>query len=80
MHVRPVLQLGDLLLREKCTAVENPTSGEIKDLVQDLQETLAHWRSTTGYGRGIAAPQIGVLRRVIFLKLPGVESWPLVNP
>lgn len=80
MAVQPVLQLGDPLLREKCTPVEDPTSVEIKDLVQDLQDTLAHWRSTTGYGRGIAAPQIGVLQRVIFLKLPGVEPWPLVNP
>ena len=80
MGVRPVLQLGDPLLREKCAAVEDPTSAGIKDLVEDLQDTLAHWRSTTGYGRGIAAPQIGVLQRVIFLKLPGVEPWPLVNP
>ena len=80
MPVRPVLQLGDPLLREKCLFVEDPTSDEIKDLVQDLQDTLAHWRSTTGYGRGIAAPQIGALQRVIFLKLPGVEPWALVNP
>lgn len=80
MPVRPVLQLGDPLLREKCLSVEDPTSDEIRDLVQDLQDTLAHWRSTTGYGRGIAAPQIGVLQRVIFLKLPGVEPWALVNP
>ena len=80
MAVRPVLQLGDPRLREKCASVEVPASDEIKDLVQDLQDTLAHWRSTTGYGRGIAAPQIGVLQRVIFLKLPGVEPWPLVNP
>jgi peptide deformylase len=48
--------------------------------VQDLADTLAHWRESTGYGRGIAAPQIGTARRVIFLHLPGVEPWPLVNP
>ena len=80
MAVRPVLQLGDPLLRKKCALVEDPTSIGIKELVEDLQDTLAHWRSTTGYGRGIAAPQIGMLQRVIFLKLPGVEPWPLVNP
>jgi len=80
MAIRPVVQLGDPLLREKCAPVEDPTSVEIKDLVEELQDTLAHWRSTTGYGRGIAAPQIGVLQRVIFLKLPGVEPWALVNP
>lgn len=80
MPIRPIVQLGDPLLREKSAPVDDPTSDEIRDLVQDLQDTLAHWRSTTGYGRGIAAPQIGVPQRVIFLKLPGVEPWPLVNP
>jgi len=49
-------------------------------LVKDLADTLAHWRSTTGYGRGIAAPQLGVSLRVFFLQLPGAEPWPLVNP
>ena len=57
-----------------------PRRREIRDLVQDLADTLAHWRSATGYGRGIAAPQLGVLQRVIFLKLPGAEPWPLINP
>jgi peptide deformylase len=80
MPIQRILQLGDPLLREKCGYVEDPTASEIKELVHDLSDTLAHWRATTGYGRGIAAPQIGVLQRVIFLKLPGVEPWPLVNP
>jgi peptide deformylase len=80
MPIRPLLQLGDPLLREKSLPVADPTSQEIHDLVDDLSDTLAHWRSATGYGRGIAAPQIGVLQRVIFLKLPGVEPWPLINP
>ncbi len=80
MPVRPILQLGDPLLRDKALPVQDPTEREIRDLVQDLADTLAHSRSTTGYGRGIAAPQLGVLRRVIFLKLPGVEPWPLINP
>src|SRR5262249_48996449 len=49
-------------------------------LVKDLSDTLAFWRNTTGYGRGMAAPQIGVSQRVIFLRLPGEEPWPLINP
>ena len=80
MPVKPVLQLGDPRLREKCARVDDPSSPEVQELVSDLAETLAYWRAKTGYGRGIAAPQIGVLWRVIFLKLPGVEPWPLVNP
>ena len=80
MPVRPVLQLGDPILREKSQPVQDPTACEIRDLVQDLADTLAYWRSATGYGRGIAAPQLGVLQRVIFLKLPGADPWPLINP
>ncbi len=80
MPVRPVLQLGNPLLREKSVAVVDPTAREVHDLVKDLADTLAYWRSATGYGRGIAAPQLGALQRVIFLKLPGAEAWPLVNP
>lgn len=80
MSVRPVFQLGNPVLREKSSAVADPTAGEIHELVRDLADTLAHWRAQTGYGRGIAAPQLGELKRVIFLQLPGADPWPLVNP
>jgi len=80
MPIRPLLQLGDPVLREKVLAVDDPSSPEMGEVVRDLADTLAHWRSTTGYGRGIAAPQLGVLKRVIFLKLPDAEPWPMVNP
>jgi peptide deformylase len=80
MPVRPVLQLGDPVLRERAAVVEDPAAREIQYLVRDLADTLAHWRSVTGYGRGIAAPQLGVLRRAIFIKLLGAEPWPLINP
>jgi peptide deformylase len=80
MAVRTVLQLGDPGLREVAQRVENPAAPEIHALVGDLADTLAHWRKATGYGRGIAAPQLGVRLRVIFLRLPGEGPWPLVNP
>src|SRR5438552_2594841 len=80
MAIRTVLQLGDPGLREVAKRVENPAAPEIVALVEDLADTLAYWRETTGYGRGIAAPQIGANWRVIFLRLPGEDPWPLVNP
>jgi peptide deformylase len=80
MPIRSILQLGDPLLRAKAVTVEDPAAREIHELVADLADTLAHWRAVTGYGRGIAAPQLGALWRVIFLKLPGAEPWPIVNP
>jgi peptide deformylase len=80
MPIQPILQLGDPRLRQIARPVEDPSAPEIVALIKDLAETLAHWRSTTGYGRGIAAPQLGISRRVIFLKLPEAEPWPLINP
>jgi peptide deformylase len=80
MPIRPILQLGDPLLRVVARPVSDPAAPQIKLLVRDLADTLAHWRATTGYGRAIAAPQLGVSQRVIFLKVPGGEPWPLINP
>ncbi len=78
MAVREVLQLGHPALREVAETVEDPGSLEVAALVTDLADTLAHWRRTTGYGRAIAAPQIGVAKRVVFMNLG--EPWPMVNP
>lgn len=80
MAVRTLLQLGNPKLREVARPVSNSESAEIKDLITDLADTLHYWRTTTGYGRAIAAPQLGVDLRVIFVQLPGAEPWPLINP
>jgi len=80
MAVRTVLQLGNPKLREVAVPVSDPSSKEIVELIADLADTLAFWRTTTGYGRAIAAPQIGVNARVIFLQLSGAEPWPFINP
>jgi peptide deformylase len=80
MPVREVLQLGNPILREPSAPVVHPGAPEISALLDDLRDTLAHWKASTGYGRGIAAPQIGVLQRVIFLNIGGCNPWPMVNP
>jgi peptide deformylase len=80
MAVKSILQLGDPRLREIALPVGDPSAHEVAALANDLADTLAYWRATTGYGRGIAAPQLGVRLRVIFLQLPGEKPWPLINP
>jgi peptide deformylase len=80
MAIRTVLQLGDPGLREIANRVQDPASPEIRTLIEDLADTLAFWKKTTGYGRAIAAPQIGSALRVIFLQLPDAHPWPFVNP
>lgn len=76
--IREILQLGNPLLRQVCAPVENPGSPEVAALIEDLQDTLAHCRATTTYGRAIAAPQIGVLQRIVFLNID--HPWPFINP
>jgi peptide deformylase len=78
LPVREVLQLGDPALREVAEPVQDPRSPEVATLITDLRDTLAYWRKTTGYGRAIAAPQIGVRKCVVFLNLD--EPWPMINP
>jgi peptide deformylase len=80
MALREVLQLGNPTLRTAAMPVDDPRSDEVAAVLADLRDTLAHWRATTGYGRGIAAPQIGVLRRIVFMNVDGASPWPLLNP
>ena len=80
MPIRDVLQLGHPVLRQIAQPVADVTAPAVAALVTDLTDTVAHWRETTGYGRAIAAPQIGELQRVILLRLPGRPVWPFINP
>ncbi|AZM47466.1 hypothetical protein DMB38_18205 [Streptomyces sp. WAC 06738] len=78
MAVRSTLQLGDPALRLPAADVAEPGSARTAETAADLADTLADWVARTGYGRGIAAPQIGVDSRVIHLHLD--RPWTLINP
>jgi peptide deformylase len=78
--IRKILQLGDPGLRQIAFPVSDPSAPCVGDIVTDLADTLAFSRATTGYGRAIAAPQIGVNERIIFLQLQSADPWPLINP
>lgn len=81
MPNRQILQLGNPLLFQECAPIEDVYSTEIRSIVRDLSDTLAAFRHNTGYGRGIAAPQIGILKRVIFIRMQPVGfASPLINP
>jgi peptide deformylase len=78
MPVKPTVQLGDPLLRTACREVAEPDLSGLRPVIEDLSDTLADWVRRTTYGRGIAAPQIGVPLRLVHLRLD--EPWALVNP
>jgi peptide deformylase len=81
MPQRTILQLGDARLWQPAAAVASPTAPELQALVHDLGDTLAGFREKHGFGRGIAAPQLGVLQRVIFIRMqPTGFRGPLINP
>ena len=78
MSIRPILLLGDPLLRATCVRVRQYNTPDLAALLRDLADTLGDFRGRYGFGRGIAAPQIGDTRRVLFINAEGPLA--LVNP
>lgn len=76
MAVREILQYGDKRLNTVCEKVER-VDGKILDLIDDMMDTLYE-----GNGIGLAAPQIGVLKRVVLIDLGEEEGEPIIiiNP
>lgn len=76
MAMRTILTQGDETLAKKCRAVTN-FDERLAKLLDDMRETLAN-----SNGVGLAAPQIGVLRRVVVLLdvNQDEEMVELVNP
>jgi peptide deformylase len=84
MPAREVLRMGHPILRERSMPVEQFGTPELHALLQDMKETMA-----AKNGAGLAAPQIGVSRRVVIFgvdhnpRYPDAEEVPftvLVNP
>ena len=78
MSVRPVLLLGNPLLRAVCVRVRQYNTPELRALGRDMADTLHDFRRRNGFGRGIAASQIGDRRRVVFIDIDGPLA--MVNP
>lgn len=78
MAVREILLLGNPVLRTKCEKVKSISDAETDPIVRDLSDTLSDFRARNGFGRGIAAPQIGVTKRIIFIHVD--HPIALVNP
>jgi peptide deformylase len=68
MAIREVLRMGHPVLRERARPVEKLGTPELRELLQDMKDTMA-----AKNGAGLAAPQIGVSQRVVIF---GVESNP----
>ncbi len=74
MALRKILVEGDPALSKVSRPVER-FDGRLRDLIDDLKETL-----TMANGAGLAAPQIGILRRVVIVMDDDGQMLELVNP
>jgi len=82
--IRDVLRMGDPRLWLVSQPIKDFETSELAELLQDMRDTMAHLN-----GAGLAAPQIGVLLRVVIFgvhanpRYPDVEEVPdtvLINP
>ena len=73
MAIRNIIQLGDPTLRKKSFEVVN-FDNKLAQLLDDMKDTLIK-----AEGAGLAAPQVGVLRRVFVVSVDG-EYYECVNP
>ena len=78
MAIKRIRLLGDPILRSKCKLVNDFSSAATRKIINDLRDTLADFRDHHRFGRGIAAPQIGLKVRIIYIHLDGLG--PLINP
>lgn len=74
MAVRQIRRFGDDILRKKCKAVK-VVDDKIRELLDDMADTMYNEPN----GGGLAAPQIGVLKRLVVMDM-GEGLIKLVNP
>ena len=74
MAIRTILTEGDPALNKVCHPVTK-FDDKLADLLDDLKETLAK-----ANGLGLAAPQVGILRRAVIVVDDNGEMLELVNP
>jgi len=73
MGIRSIVKHPDSVLREKCVPVKN-FNANLHKLLDDMAETMYQ-----ANGVGLAAPQVGILKRVIVMDCED-ELIELINP
>ena len=74
MALRKILTDGDPALHKMCRPVTS-FDARLHTLLDDLKETLAD-----ANGAGLAAPQVGILRRAVIVMDENFEPIELINP
>ena len=74
MAIRQIRTIGDPILNKKCKEVKE-VGERTKQLIDDMFETMYD-----ANGVGLAAPQIGVLKRIVVIETDEENSYVLINP
>ncbi len=78
MAIKDILLLGNPLLYKKSERVEKDELNQLLPQINLMYETILDFRNKYGSGRAIAAPQIGLLKRIICLNID--KPLALINP
>lgn len=76
--INDILKLGDPRLYEVCEPVKKSELPMVQDWVNQLHEAMEDIRKVYGFGRGIAAPQLGIMKRLFYLNLD--KPYIIINP
>ncbi|MGI6088566.1 MAG: peptide deformylase [Bilifractor porci] len=74
MALRTIRLEGDKVLEKVCRPVTKMTP-RIKTLIEDMFETMYD-----AYGVGLAAPQVGILKRICVIDVDGEHPFVFINP
>ena len=65
--IKEILLLGNPKLYDISQPVDKDELGSLDEVVNDLHDTLMDFKKRYGAGRAIAAPQIGIMKRLIYM-------------
>lgn len=74
MALRNIREIGDPILNQRAKEVREMTPN-LHALIEDMVETMRH-----ANGVGLAAPQVGVLKRLVVIECEEGELHVLINP
>lgn len=82
MAIRKILQLGNPQLYCASQAITEAECLQLSSVVADLHDTMMAFRAQYDAGRAIAAPQIGVMKRLLYMHItkPVAMFNPVITP
>lgn len=76
--IKEILLLGNPNLYKVSKEVKEEEIQRLKNIEIDLHDTLMNYRKVHGAGRAIAAPQIGIEKRILYMNID--KPILIVNP